>query len=99
MAEEFEFIFSAMLVVTFAVCCYLAGKGNILELVPKMLLARLEELNQKHGEWIEEIIPLDWCEDDVDISYKCSECGCNNFGESNYCPNCGAKMDGKENGK
>ena len=46
-----------------------------------------------HGEWIEKQIPLNWCEDDVDIVYECSICGCENFGESPYCPNCGAKMD------
>ena len=49
----------------------------------------------KHGEWIEQ----DW-DDGV---YKCSACGeewCfmegtpeNNY--TNYCPNCGARMDGE----
>lgn len=48
-----------------------------------------------HGEWIEKQIPLNWCEDDVDIVYECSICGCENFGESPYCPDCGAKMDGE----
>lgn len=28
--------------------------------------------------------------------YKCSACEKNQFARSNYCPNCGAKMDGKE---
>lgn len=46
-----------------------------------------------HGEWIEKQIPLAWCDDDVDIAYQCSICGCNNYGESPYCPECGAKMD------
>ena len=46
----------------------------------------------KHGEWgdtgIEEL-------DLIYSGYKCSECGdiiCGNM--TNYCPNCGAKMDG-----
>ena len=49
----------------------------------------------KHGHWVinrkSEL-----------LSYKCSECGYNvNFfwndcGSSNYCPNCGAKMDKEE---
>lgn len=30
--------------------------------------------------------------------YKCSECGGDIIGEHNYCPNCGAKMEVKENG-
>lgn len=28
--------------------------------------------------------------------YKCPACEKNQFARSNYCPNCGAKMDGKE---
>lgn len=37
------------------------------------------------------------------LCYKCSECGYkvnffwNDCGNSNYCPNCGAKMDGDNN--
>ena len=47
----------------------------------------------KHGHWVlNKMSEL--------LYYKCSECGYNvNFfwndcGNSNYCPNCGAKMDG-----
>lgn len=45
----------------------------------------------KHGQWVYD----HWCE------FKCSECGSwSNSepykGEENYCPNCGAKMDGKK---
>jgi rubrerythrin len=47
----------------------------------------------RHAQWIKRIDPLEWCEDDVDVYYECSNCGCNNYGESPYCPNCGAKMD------
>lgn len=42
----------------------------------------------KHGKWIE--YPI------ADEMNQCSECGILRFGESNYCPNCGAKMDGGE---
>ena len=33
-------------------------------------------------------------------SYRCTACGIANINDSNYCPNCGAKMDGerKDNG-
>ena len=43
----------------------------------------------KHGKWEYEgqILGLD--------TYKCSLCKKDEFGMSNYCPNCGAKMDGK----
>lgn len=41
----------------------------------------------KHGEWISEKYPL----------VKCSICGKTMIlAYDNYCPNCGAKMDGKE---
>lgn len=39
----------------------------------------------KHGKWIE--YPT------ADGMNQCSECGVLRFGESNYCPNCGARMD------
>ena len=47
----------------------------------------------RHARWIERIEKPEWLEDDVEIYYECSNCGCNNWGESPYCPNCGAKMD------
>lgn len=47
----------------------------------------------KHGRWIERTEPISWCEDDVDVFYECSLCNCVEPGKSNYCPNCGAKMD------
>ena len=44
---------------------------------------------RKHGRWIE---------DEYGIPH-CSECGTmNNTVYKNYCPNCGARMDGGENG-
>ena len=44
----------------------------------------------RHGRWEE-------CgQYDVFDYYQCSECGYFSFdGETNYCPNCGAKMDGE----
>ena len=50
----------------------------------------------KHGRWIEKQQAISYCEDDVDVFYKCSVCGCQCCGEPPYCPNCGAKMDLKE---
>ena len=47
----------------------------------------------KHGQWEEERLVSG------EIKYTCSKCGQVFQGESldfNYCPNCGAKMDGKE---
>jgi len=39
----------------------------------------------RHGKWIE--YPT------ADGMNQCSACGILRFGESNYCPNCGARMD------
>lgn len=51
-----------------------------------------------HGEWIEKEIPLNWCEDDVEVVYRCSICDSPNWGETPYCPMCGARMDGADDG-
>ena len=56
--------------------------------------------NQKTGHWEEEEMY------DGDVAYRCSECGeefCLIEGTPidnlyNYCPNCGAKMEGENNG-
>ena len=57
----------------------------------------VEALERSTGHWIAEEMKTyidgnrkDW------IAYKCSSCG--NFSKDNhdYCPNCGAKMEGKE---
>ena len=83
MADEFEVIFSGMLVVAFAVTCYLAGKGNLLELVPKMLQEKADELS-KQKERAENFI--------------CGNCGLDfneNFKVENppkYCPKCGINI-------
>lgn len=48
------------------------------------------EANQRHGRWVSNEIP-------ESMLSKCSECGITYGAYSfNYCPNCGAKMGGKE---
>lgn len=53
----------------------------------------------KHGEWIYNC--AEWGSSDYskDVYYKCSICGKEyeqfDIDEANYCPNCGAKMDGE----
>lgn len=45
----------------------------------------------QHGKWNLNRIDYDW------VYYACSKCGYSNvFNNENYCPECGAKMDGKE---
>ena len=43
-----------------------------------------------HGEWGE----IYTCHGERLWGYKCSQCEYDNSKKSNYCPNCGAKMDG-----
>lgn len=37
----------------------------------------------RHGRWF----------DKGSLSCRCSKCGCKNYKETKWCPNCGAKMD------
>lgn len=48
----------------------------------------------RHGRWLFH----DTDENDMTI-VKCSECGRKRYFGANYCPNCGAKMDGKGEGE
>ena len=44
----------------------------------------------RHGRWIwNEEGEIDW-----EQFYRCSNCGDKEYWESNFCPNCGCKMDG-----
>ena len=81
---------------------------NQLFIREKMLLEENPECEQfvpvedvvevKHGKWIR---------DSLTGHISCSnckmtapgDCELEDFYESDFCPNCGAKMDGKENGK
>ena len=52
-----------------------------------------------HGRWIEKIdIVASYLAECEEFFYECSVCNTPNFGESPYCPNCGAKRDGDGNG-
>jgi hypothetical protein len=51
-----------------------------------------------HGRWIEKIDMLaSYLAECEEFYCECSVCNTPNFGESPYCPNCGAKMDGDGN--
>ena len=47
---DFEQIICAMLIVVYGVVFYLAGKGDLLTLIPKMLLDKAKELEEKMKE-------------------------------------------------
>lgn len=54
-------------------------------------LPTVDAVEQKHGRWKSvQVNP-------AAITFCCSECGADSvLGIENYCPNCGAKMDGGE---
>ena len=77
-----------------------SGMERVLEIVEDALTVDVVEV--VHGRWIER--PLD---NFRKYEVKCSECGFVGIGnydqylepyDFNYCPNCGAKMDGDGNG-
>lgn len=45
----------------------------------------------KHGQWSS--FPA-YKNNYTDICYECTECGCVDTDPMNFCPNCGARMDG-----
>ena len=45
---------------------------------------------EKRGKWMR----IQYGEDDFDYDYKCSNCSYAVWDDSDYCPNCGARMDG-----
>ena len=44
----------------------------------------------RHGRWIMH-------DDEFGLTCECSACHIETMGDGNYCPNCGAKMDGELN--
>ena len=53
----------------------------------------------RHGKWKEKTYEMDvYGQKVTTITYYCTVCGAeHSYGRENYCPNCGAKMDGGEN--
>lgn len=59
------------------------GVENVMKCIDEAPTVDAEPV--RHGKWIE--YPT------ADGMNQCSACGVLRFGESNYCPNCGARMD------
>ncbi len=57
---------------------------DISEITDKVPTADVQEV--RHGKWT----------DKGSLSCRCAECGCKSNRESNFCPNCSAKMDKEE---
>ena len=62
------------------------GVENVLKFIDEQPTIDAEPI--RHGKWIE--YPA------ADGMNQCSVCGVLRFGDSNYCPNCGARMDKQE---
>lgn len=70
---------------------------DIREAVQRMIDRQptIEAVPVVHGEWVDDSIESVW------VRHKCSVCGFSKIMENrtvhdwSYCPNCGAKMDGK----
>lgn len=51
-----------------------------------------------HGQWIEKVdMVASYLADCEETFFECSVCNSPSYGESPYCPTCGAKMDGDGN--
>ena len=77
--------------------------GDIDQLCEDVFLAideapTIEAESVRHGYWIKKFVEsIEWNFDE--IFYECSECALLSKSVSEFCPHCGAKMDGdKEHG-
>ncbi len=58
---------------------------TVLSGIIEIVLKRLPAASVRHGQWY----------DKGSLSCRCSCCGCKSNKEYNYCPNCGARMETK----
>ena len=62
-------------------------------------LPSVDAVEVVHGRWIEKVDMIaSYLAECEETFYECSVCNSPNYGETPYCPNCGAKMDGDGNG-
>ena len=71
----------------------------LVEIPPHGKLIDADVIEVRHGHW-KILRPRSLRLDRRDSLFECSECGANKIRRTgeilNYCPNCGARMDGKE---
>ena len=58
------------------------------------IMPTIDAVQVRHGRWI----PCHPLGDNAPDGYMCSACHVGGWDETDFCPNCGAKMDWKENG-
>lgn len=87
---DYETIIVCALIPVVYVVTYMAGKYDLLGQLAQMLQEKTASLTDEyakvlHGRWEQTGMHL--------LPYECSACGSKEGGRTNYCPNCGAKMD------
>lgn len=70
---------------------HFANKDHILASI--VCLPTIEAEPIKHGKWWLQKIPYKGGHGLTATKYRCSACRLYNNKKTNYCPNCGAKMD------
>ena len=65
---------------------------------PAQAIARIGKLEPvRHGRWLYNYYPTVWYGHGEPPEWVCSECEERAYNTYDYCPNCGARMDGEEN--
>lgn len=76
---------------------YISALSTVEGMIASLPAADVEPM--KHGKWVSMLVKRpDW-KGNMQSYYQpntCSECHVGLAEKTNYCPNCGAKMDGKE---
>ena len=65
--------------------CRACGTGDAIDMIEDTTAADVAPV--VHGRWIMH-------DDEFGLTCECSACHMETMGDGNYCPNCGAKMDG-----
>jgi rubrerythrin len=76
-------------------CIYAIGQDkNFIKAVEQVLedIPTADVVEVKHGRWEKRTFIV--FDNEIKDSYHCTECNTTWDTETNYCPNCGAKMDG-----
>ena len=68
---------------------YISGIDAVMEAIDKLPTADVQEV--RHGRW-----ECNYDRDAFYIVYVCSKCGRETLVKENFCPSCGARMDGKD---
>ena len=67
-----------------------------LKSIDKSIGEKMEDVQPvKHGQWVQDAVYVDETTGEPCLAWFCNQCGEPQMVGTNYCPNCGAKMDGE----